>query len=62
MIVSAVRGASSAALREQTQVRSFYFVLIAVTGVMTCAAIGFGVNVLTQPVTHPAVLRADDGG
>jgi len=42
-IVSAVRGASSAALREQTQVRSFYFVLIAVTGVMTCAAIGLGV-------------------
>jgi hypothetical protein len=52
-IVSAVRGASSAALREQTQVRSFYFVLIAVTGVMTCAAIGLGVMAWRNPSMLP---------
>lgn len=52
-IVSAVRGASSAALREQTQVRSFYFVLIAVTGVMTCAAIGLGVMAWRSPSMIP---------
>jgi len=52
-IVSAVRGASSAALREQTQVRSFYFVLIAVTAVMTCAAIGLGVMAWRHPSLIP---------
>ena len=52
-IVTAVRGASSTALREQTQVRSFYFVLMAVTGVMTCAAIGLGVMAWRSPSTIP---------
>ena len=52
-IVTSVRVASSTALREQTQVRSFHFVLIAVTGVMTCAAIGLGVMAWRSPSTIP---------
>lgn len=53
MIVSAVRGASSAALREQTQVRSFRFVVVAMTGVMTMAAVVLGVMGWLRPSMIP---------
>ena len=52
-IVSAVRGASSAALREQTQVRSFRFVVVAMTGVMTMAAVVLGVMGWLSPSMIP---------
>lgn len=52
-IVSAVRGASSAALREQTQVRSFRSVVVAMTGVMTLAVAVLGLMGWLRPAMVP---------
>jgi hypothetical protein len=52
-LVSAVRGASSAALREQSQVRNFRNVVIGVTGVMAAAVIALGVMAWRSPSIIP---------
>lgn len=60
-IVSAVRGASSAALREQRQVRSFRAVVTAVTGLMTLAAVGLGFLGWHDPSAIPLCFEPTDG-
>jgi hypothetical protein len=52
-IVSAVRGASSAALREQTRVRSFRNVVVLAATGMALVAIALGVVGIVSPTTIP---------
>jgi hypothetical protein len=61
-IVSAVRAASSAALREQLRVRSFRNVLIATTVVMTLLAIGIAVIGLLNPARIPMCFHPERSG
>lgn len=61
-IVSAVRAASSAALREQLRVRSFRNVLIATTAVMTLLAIGVAVMGLLNPARIPMCFQPEKSG
>ena len=61
-IVSAVRAASSAALREQLRVRSFRNVLIATTVVMTLLAIGVAVMGLLNPSRVPMCFQPERSG
>jgi hypothetical protein len=61
-IVSAVRAASSAALREQLRVRSFRNVLIATTAVMTLLAIGIAVMGLLNPARIPMCFQPERSG
>jgi len=61
-IVSAVRGASSAALREQLRVRSFRSVLVATTLLMTLLAVGVAVMGLVSPTTIPLCFQPEKSG
>jgi len=61
-IVSAVRAASSAALREQLRVRSFRNVLIATTAVMTLLAIGVAIMGLLNPARIPMCFQPEKSG
>jgi hypothetical protein len=61
-IVSTVRAASSAALREQLQVRSFRNVLIATTMAMTLLAIGVAVMGLLNPSRIPMCFQPEKSG
>jgi hypothetical protein len=61
-IVTAVRAASSAALREQLRVRSFRNVLIATTVVMTLLAIGIAVMGLLNPARIPMCFQPERSG
>jgi len=61
-IVSAVRGASSAALREQLRVRSFRNVLLATALLMTMLAIGIAVLGLISPTTVPLCFEPERSG
>jgi hypothetical protein len=62
VIVSAVRGASSAALREQTRVRSFRNVVVATAAGMLAVAIGLVVIGAKSPTTVPLCFAPQDGG
>jgi hypothetical protein len=61
-IVSTVRAASSAALREQLQVRSFRNVLIATTMAMTLLAVGVAVMGLLNPSRIPMCFQPEKSG
>jgi hypothetical protein len=61
MIVTAVRGASSAALREQLRVRSFRNVLLATTLVLTLLAAGTAILGWVSPRTLPLCFTPQDG-
>lgn len=61
-IVGAARGASSAALREQLQVRSFTNVLVAATIVMTLLAIGIAVLGWVSPTAIPLCFEPERAG
>jgi hypothetical protein len=61
-IVSAVRAASSAALREQLRVRSFRNVLLATTVVMTLLAVGVAVMGLLNPTRIPMCFQPERSG
>jgi hypothetical protein len=61
-IVSAVRGASSAALREQLRVNSFRNVLIATTAAMTLLALGVAVMGLLNPARIPMCFQPEKSG
>jgi hypothetical protein len=61
-IVSAVRGASSVALREQTRLRSFRNVVVATTIAMAVVAIALGVIGWRSPDTIPLCFAPQAGG
>jgi hypothetical protein len=61
-IVSAVRGASSAALREQLRVRSFRNVLVATTLLLTVLAAGVAILGLVSPTTVPLCFEPEKSG
>ena len=61
-IVSSVRAASKAALREQLRVRSFRNVLIATTMAMTLLAIGVAVMGLLNPSRIPMCFQPEKSG
>jgi hypothetical protein len=61
-IVSVVRGASSAALREQLRVRSFRNVLAATTLFMTILAVGVAVMGFISPTTVPLCFQPERSG
>lgn len=61
-IVTALRGARSAALREQLRVRSFITVLIATIVAMTVLAIGVGVMGYANPTAVPLCFAPEEGG
>ncbi|MGH6689239.1 MAG: hypothetical protein ACREF4_00965 [Gammaproteobacteria bacterium] len=61
-IVTAVRGASSAALREQLRVRSFRNVLAGTTVVMALLAIGVALTGLLQPTWIPMCFAPEESG
>jgi hypothetical protein len=61
-IVSAVRGASSAALREQLRVRSFRNVLLATALLMTLLAAGIAILGLLSPTTVPLCFEPERSG
>jgi hypothetical protein len=61
-IVSAVRGASSAALREQLRVRSFRNVLLATALLMALLAAGIAVLGLISPTTVPLCFEPERSG
>ncbi len=61
-IVSAVRGASSAALREQLRVRSFRNVLVATTLFMTLLAVGVAVMGFVRPTMIPLCFEPEKSG
>lgn len=58
-IVTAVRGASSAALREQLRVRSFRGVLVATTVLMTLLAVGVALLGVFSPATIPLCFQPE---
>jgi hypothetical protein len=60
-IVSAVRGASSSALREQTQVRSFRSVVVAMTLLMVAAASLLGLMAWRSPTMIPLCFQPSTG-
>jgi hypothetical protein len=61
-IVTIVRGASSAAMREQLQVRSFKYVLVASTAVMFALAIGLAVLGAFSPASFPLCFQPEQSG
>jgi hypothetical protein len=61
-IVTAVRGASSAALREQLRVRSFRNVLVATSLLMTLLAVGIAFLGLISPTTVPLCFEPERSG
>ena len=61
-IVTAVRGASSAALREQLRLRSFRNVLVVTTLLMTLLAIGLALTGLLRPTMIPLCFTPEDSG
>ena len=61
-IVTAVRGASSAALREQLRVRSFRNVLVATALLMMLLAVGIAVLGLLSPTTVPLCFEPERSG
>jgi hypothetical protein len=61
-IASAVRGASSAALREQLRVRSFRNVLLATALLMAMLAVGIAVLGLISPTTVPLCFEPERSG
>jgi hypothetical protein len=61
-IVGAVRGASSAALREQLRVRSFRNVLLATALAMTLIAVGVAVMGLVSPATVTICFEPERSG
>lgn len=61
-IVSTYRGASSAALREQTRVRSFRNVIVVTTVGMTLVAIALTVIGALRPTAIPLCFAPEDGG
>jgi hypothetical protein len=61
-IVTAVRGASSAALREQLRVRSFRNVLAGTTAVMALLAIGVALTGFFQPTWIPMCFAPEESG
>ena len=61
-IASAVRGASSAALREQLRVRSFRNVVVASIVAMTVLAIGIAVMGFVRPTAIPLCFQPESGG
>ena len=61
-IASAVRGAGSAALREQLQVRSFRNVVAATIVAMTLLAIGIGILGFVAPTAVPLCFQPESGG
>jgi hypothetical protein len=61
-IVTSVRAASSAALREQVRVRSFRNVLVGTTIVMTLLAIGVAVTGFISPTMIPLCFAPEESG
>ena len=61
-IVSAVRGASSAALREQTRLRSFRNVVVVATGAMFAVAVALGLIGWFSPDTIPMCFTPEAAG
>lgn len=61
-IVSAVRGAGSAALREQLRVRSFRNVLVVTSVVMALLALGLALVGLLSPASLPLCFQPEEGG
>ena len=61
-IATAVRGASSAALREQLRVRSFRNVLVATALLMTMLAVGIAILGLISPTTVPLCFEPERSG
>lgn len=61
-IITAVRGASSAALREQLRVRSFRNVLVAATFVLTLLAVLVAVLGYFSPTTVPLCFQPERAG
>jgi hypothetical protein len=61
VIVGAVRGASSAALRETTRVRSFRNVVVATAAGMFIVAVGLVVTGVVSPTTVPLCFAPQDG-
>jgi hypothetical protein len=61
-IVTAVRGASSAALREQLRVRSFRNIVVATTVFMTLLAIGLAVIGFVRPTLLPLCFAPEEAG
>jgi hypothetical protein len=61
-IVGAVRGASSAALREQLRVRSFRNVVVATALFMTLLAVGIGVLGFFNPTMIPLCFEPEKSG
>ncbi len=61
-IVTAMRAASSASLREQVRVRSFRNVLLVTTAVMTLLAIGVAITGWRFPYLIPLCFAPQEGG
>jgi hypothetical protein len=61
-IVTAVRGASSAALRERLRLRSFRNVLVVTTMLMTLLAIGLALIGYLRPTMIPLCFTPEDSG
>jgi hypothetical protein len=61
-IVSAMRAASSASLREQVRVRSFRNVLVATTVVMTLLAIALAITGFRDPKLLPLCFAPEEAG
>lgn len=61
-IVTALRGASSAALREQVRVRSFRNVLVVATLLMTLLAIGVALMGWSHPTMIPLCFAPEESG
>lgn len=61
-IVTAVRGASSAALREQRRVASFRNVVVVTTLVMTLLAVGVAVLGFVAPTAVPLCFQPEEAG
>jgi hypothetical protein len=61
-IVTAMRAASSASLREQVRVRSFRSVLLVTTAVMTLLAIGVAITGWRYPYLIPLCFAPEEAG
>jgi hypothetical protein len=61
-IVTAVRGASSASLREQLRVRSFRNIVVVTTVFMTLLAVGVAVIGLARPTLIPLCFAPEESG
>jgi hypothetical protein len=61
-IVSAVRGAASAALREQLRVRSFRNVLVVTAAMMAVLALGLSLVGMLSPASLPLCFQPEEAG